>query len=64
MARKEPTDDLVYEVNVRDPKTRLLRRDWMRYRGIRLAKRECERLQRLGVEAEVRPWADRPAAVA
>ena len=54
---KEPTDDLLYEVNVRDPKTRLLRRDALRYRGIRCANREAKRLRISGSDAEVRPYA-------
>ena len=57
MARKEPTDALLYEVNVRDPQTRLLRRDALGYRGIRCANREARRLQGLGNETEVRLFA-------
>lgn len=53
-------DTLVYEVNVRNTKTGLGQRDLLPYRGIRTATREVARLAKIGVEAEIRLWADRP----
>ena len=55
MSTKIGTDDLPYEVVILQ-KNGLSRRDGLRYNGIRLARRERDRLCKLGHEATVLPW--------
>lgn len=57
MARKpSTTDDAHYEIVVEDPKTGLHRRDGLPYKGIRLARKERDRLIKSGASAHVLPY--------